>query len=395
MSTLSPDQWKILSPHLDKALEMTDEQRSKWLSSLRSENATLAGKIENLLRHHRTLPEKEFPEQWSFRLLGWQCLAGQTVGAYRLKSQIGQGGMSSVWLAESRDGRVQRQVAIKFLNPRWMGGDGERWLEREGSMLARLSHPHIAELIEASVTPTGQPYLVLEYIEGEHIDRYCDMRTFNVAARIQLMLKLMVAISHAHHKLIVHCDIKPPNVLVRDDREVKLLDFGIAKLLADDTRTNHTASLAIGHLRPMTPGFAAPEQLQGNAVTTSTDVYALGVLLYVLLTGQHPYGRGPQSAVDLLKAVISAEPTCLSDAVATDPVIGVTVAARRAVTPGKLRELLREDLDAIVTKALKKAPDERYSSVAAFADDLLTYLRNRSVRATSRTLTFRAARIPA
>jgi eukaryotic-like serine/threonine-protein kinase len=351
----------------------------------------LAGKIENLLRHHRTPPEKGLPEQWSFHLLGWQCLAGQAVGAYRLKSQIGQGGMSSVWLAESRDTLLQRQVAIKFLNPGWIGGDGERWLKREGSILARLSHPHIAELIEAGVTPTGQPYLVLEYIKGEHIDRYCDMRSLHVAARIQLMLKLMVPISHAHHKLIVHCDIKPPNVMVQDDGQVKLLDFGIAKVLADDTGTNHRASLAIGRLRPMTPGFAAPEQLQGNVVTTSTDVYALGVLLYVLLTGQHPYGRGPQSAVDLLKAVISAEPTCLSDAVATDPVIGVTVAARRAVTPGKLRELLREDLDAIVTKALKKAPHERYPSVAAFADDLYSYLRNRSVSPTSGSLTCREA----
>jgi eukaryotic-like serine/threonine-protein kinase len=206
---------------------------------------------------------------------------------------------------------------------------------------------------------------------------------------------VLEAVSHAHSSLIVHCDIKPSNVLVRNDGQVKLLDFGIAKLLADEAEDGQTTLLTVEGLRPLTPGYAAPEQLQGGAVTTGTDVYALGVLLYALLTGQHPVGAGPRSPADLVKAVIEKEPTRPSDVVAEsdgDVKTATTTAARRATTPDKLRRVLRGDLDTIITKTLKKEPGERYLSVTALADDLRRYLRNEPISARPDTIAYRAAK---
>ena len=180
MSKLSPDQWRALSPHLDEALDMTDEQRSTWLSSLRTENPTLASQLEILLQEHRALTDEGFLEESAVELPGEPGLAGQTFGVYTLVSQIGHGGMGSVWLAERNDGRFERRVAVKVLNIALMGKGGEERFKREGSILGRLTHPHIAELIDAGVSPSGQPFLVLEYVEGDHIDRYCDENALDV-----------------------------------------------------------------------------------------------------------------------------------------------------------------------------------------------------------------------
>src|SRR5215472_18593452 len=193
--------------------------------------------------------------------------------------------MSSVWLAERSDGRFQRRVAVKFLHFAVAAREGVERFRREGSILGRLTHPHIAELIDAGVAANGQPYLVLEYVPGEHFDRYCDDRKLNLEARIKLFLDVLSAVAQAHANLIVHRDLKPSNVLVRNDGRVKLLDFGIAKLLEGDGHPGETAPLTVEGARAMTPEYAAPEQSLGGTITTGTDVYALGVLLYVLLTG--------------------------------------------------------------------------------------------------------------
>lgn len=394
MSTLSPDRWKRLSPHLDDALAMTDEERSAWLWSLRAKDPVLAGELERLLGEHRLVAEEAFLEEPSLPLPGARCFPRQTIGLYTLISEIGSGGMGSVWLAERSDGRFDRRVAIKFLNFALGGLEAEHRFKREGRILARLSHPNIAELLDAGVSPAGQSYLVLEYIEGEHIDVYCDRRTLDTQSRIRLFLDVLAAISHAHSNLIVHRDIKPSNVLVRGDGQVKLLDFGIAKLLADESASAETTLLTVGGMRPMTPGYAAPEQLQGGAVTTITDVYATGILLYELLTGQHPGGNSLNAPADFVKAVIDKEP--LRPSVAVDPVgAGEEVAQRAALrssTPEKLRRTLRGDLDTIIMKALKKEPIERYSSVDALVDDLRRYLRSEPISARPDTLTYRAAK---
>src|SRR5438128_10555233 len=257
MSKLSPDQWQALSPHLDEALEMTDDERSTWLSSLQGENPTLAYQLEILLREHRELSEEGFLEASAMELPGGPGLAGQTLGVYTLVSQIGYGGMGTVWLAERSDGRFERRVAVKFLNIALAGRGGEERFKREGRILGRLAHPHIAELVDAGVSPAGQPYLILEHVEGEHIDRHCDQRMLDVEARVRLFLDVLAAVAHAHANLIVHRDIKPSNVLVRTDGQVKLLDFGIAKLLEDEERPGVATLLTREGGGPLTPEYAA------------------------------------------------------------------------------------------------------------------------------------------
>jgi serine/threonine-protein kinase len=393
--TLSPEQWQALSPYLDQALAMTDEERPAWLAELADRDPALATQLRALLKEHRILAQEGFLENSPAAPAKATGLAGQTVGPYTLISQIGQGGMGSVWLAERNDGRFERKVAVKFIHIAQMGHGGEARFKREGSILGRLAHPHIAELIDAGVSTGGQPYLVLELVEGEHIDRYCDVQRLDIEARIRLFLDVLGAVAQAHASLIVHRDLKPSNVLVSKDGQVKLLDFGIAKLLEGEGEDGAPTVLTVEGGRAMTPEYAAPEQVTGGLITTATDVYALGVLLYVLLTGQHPAGSGLRSPAGLVKAIVDNEPTRPSDVVTTARAAGTeatTNAASRTTTPEKLSRLLRGDLDTIVAKALKKNPPERYASVTALADDLSRYLKHEPISARPDTLGYRAAK---
>ncbi|MBI3476062.1 MAG: protein kinase [Acidobacteria bacterium] len=395
MSTLSPEQWQALRPYIEQALDMSDDERGAWLSSIRAQNPELAGQLTSLLEEHQELAQAGFLEGSLTLPASAPGLAGQVVGPYTLISLLGQGGMGSVWLGERTDGRFARRVAVKFLNVALLGQGGEERFKREGRILGRLSHPHIAELVDAGVSTTGSPYLVLEHVEGDHIDQYCDQHRLDVTARLRLFLDVAAAVAHAHSNLIVHRDLKPSNVLVSKDGQVKLLDFGIAKLLEGDGQDGEATLLTVQGGRAMTPEYAAPEQVTGAPVTTATDVYTLGVLLYVLLTGQHPTGRGPRSAADLVKAIVDSDPQRLSDIVTSPKVNGETTtgnATRRTSTPDRLRRLLRGDLDTVVAKALKKNPQERYSSVAAFADDLGRYLKHEPISARPDTIVYRAAK---
>jgi serine/threonine protein kinase len=394
MSNLTPDEWQALSPHLDQALEMTEDERSVWLSSLQAENPALAYQIEILLCEHRELSEKGFLETNALELPGGPGLEGQTLGVYTLVSQIGHGGMGTVWLAERNDGRFERRVAVKVLNFALLGKVGEERFKREGHILGRLRHPHIAELIDAGVSLTGQPFLVLEYVEGDHIDRYCDQHGLDVRARIRLFIDALRAVAQAHDNHIVHRDLKPSNILVRTDGQAKLLDFGIAKLLQSDGQTGE-AALTLEGGKAMTPEYASPEQLKGETVTAVTDVYAAGVLLYVLLTGQHPAGAAPRTPAGLVKSILDTEPPRPSGVVTrtqANEEIAATNAKRRATTPDKLSRLLRGDLDTIVAKALKKNPQERYPSIKAFADDLQRYLGHEPISARPDAITYRAGK---
>jgi len=395
MLTLDPEQWQALSPYIDEALTLTDEERGRWLESLRSEKPEIAGHVEALLAEHRAAQQENFLTTTPFINLmpSRASLAGKTIGAYKLISLVGHGGMGTVWLAERVDGRFERRCAFKFLNVA-MVGHGEARFKREGAILGRLSHPNIASLLDAGVTDAGQPFLVLEHIDGEPIDEYCDSRKFDVRARVRLFLDVLAAVSHAHANLIVHRDIKPSNVLVSKDGEVKLLDFGIAKLLEGSGEGGNATQLTIEAGRAMTPVFAAPEQVTDAPVTTATDVYALGVLLYVLLTGRHPAGA-TRSPAELVRAIVETEPLRLS--IATTPTrlnadAIKTIASQRDSTPEKLARQLRGDLETIVGKALKKNPPERYGSVTAFAEDLNRYLRQEPIRARPDTLAYRASK---
>ena len=388
-TTLTPERWQEVSPHLDHALSLSESERAAWIETLRKEKPELAAILQNLLAEHAAADDEEFLMHPLLDVPA-SAFTGETVGPYSLISPLGQGGMGVVWLAERIDGRFERRVAVKFLHFALASRNGEQRFRQEGRILGQLTHPHIAELIDAGVTSKNAPYLVLEYVEGEPIDDYCDHHKLDIEKRIKLFLDVLSAVAHAHSNLIVHRDIKPPNVLVRNDGQVKLLDFGIAKLLGSNGSSSAETQLTREGPGALTPAFAAPEQVTGGVITTATDVYALGVLLYMILTGQHPAGPGPHSAATLVKAIVDTEPTRSSDVVTSDA--GKVAAENRAATPDKLHRLLRGDLDTILAKALKKDPRERYASVTAFADDLRRYLKHEPISARPDSLVYRAAK---
>lgn len=389
MPTMPPERWQEISPHLDHLLSLPADERSAWLDCFRQEKPNLADLLQKLLEEHSMLAREGFLDAAPLRPENPSSLAGQTIGAYTLVSPIGQGGMGSVWLAERSDGRFDRRVAVKFLHYAVATQEGAERFKREGRILGQFAHPHIAELIDAGVTAKGEPYLVLEYVHGEQIDQYCDQRRLDVDARIRLFLDVLGAVTQAHASLIVHRDIKPSNVLVRDDGQVKLLDFGIAKLLAEEGNPSVAAQLTVEG-GALTPQFAAPEQVTGGPITTATDVYALGALLFLLLTGQHPAGPGPHSPADLVKSITEVDAPLSSQTVALAN--NIASAEMRATTPEKLRRQLRGDLDTIVRKMLKKSPAERYPSVTAVADDLQRFLNLMPISARPDTLTYKVAK---
>lgn len=402
MPSMDRQRWQVLSPYLDQALDLPTGARPAWLASLEAQDSTLAADLRALLDEQVRLEASGYLEDEVPRRLGTDAgvaLAGQVVGAYRLVSELGHGGMGSVWLAERCDGRFEGRAAVKLLNLALLGRAVEGRFRREGSILARLTHPNIAHLIDAGVTASGQPYLVLELIEGRHIDRYCADRALPVDERLTLFLRVLSAVAHAHANLIVHRDLKPSNVLVSSSGEVKLLDFGIAKLVSDEETWSGTDGGASALTREagtaLTPLFAAPEQLTGGQVTTATDVYALGVLLYVLLTGRHPVGDALQSPARLVHAITEEEPPRMSAVVEGTASAGEAPAehaARCGTTPGRLRRTLRGDLDTIVATAMKKDPADRYGSASALADDLHRYLDREPIAARPDTLRYRVAK---
>ncbi|MBV9608882.1 MAG: protein kinase, partial [Acidobacteria bacterium] len=392
MSSTSREWWNEISPYLDEVLEVPEGERGAWLASLREAQPSIAAQLETLLSEHDALAKENFLEQRAAWVQEPE-LAGQSLGPYKLLHAIGHGGMGSVWLAERSDGRFDRRVAVKFLSIALVGGGGKERFKREGSILGRLVHPHITELLDAGVSETGYPYLVLEHVDGQPIDVYCDQHQLSVRDRLRLFLDVLAAAAHAHANLIVHRDLKPSNVLVSNQGQVKLLDFGIAKLLEEGPEGSATL-LTREHGGALTPEYAAPEQLTGRPVTTATDIYALGLLLYVLLAGRHPIGPGQHSPAELVKAIADTEPLPLSEVATrkTDADNPAEISANRGTTPDKLSRVLRGDLDTIVAKALKKNPQERYSSVAAFADDIQRYLDNEPISARPDTVRYRVVK---
>jgi serine/threonine protein kinase/tetratricopeptide (TPR) repeat protein len=400
MPHITPDRWRALSPYLDEALEIATVDRAAWLASIRARDPAMAAELQKMLAEHDLVHESHFLERAVLdpRLTLTQSLAGQVLGSYRLVSPIGQGGTGSVWLGERCDERFQGFAAVKLLNISLIGRGGEERFRREGTILARLRHPGIAHIIDAGVSPAGQPYLVLEHVDGQSIDRYCDDRGLGIEARLRLFLDVLDAVAHAHVNLIVHRDIKPANVLVSNDGQVKLLDFGIAKLIEPGefgTAIAGPSALTREGGVGLTPEYAAPEQLAGGAVTTATDVYALGVLLYVLLSGRHPAGDAIRSPATLVRAIVDTDPPRMSDAATTRTPASESITSHAdqcGTTSSRLRRTLRGDLDTIVAKALKKNASERYASVTALADDLRRFLRHEPIAARPDSVTYRAVR---
>jgi len=377
--------WGRLSPLLDELLDLPDGDRDARLDALRAQDPHIAQAVAAMLEHLPAIERGEFMPSAALPKPGG--LAGQAIGPYTLEREIGHGGMGTVWLARRTDGRYEGEVAIKFLRSGLFGhGDAARF-QREGSILARLSHPNIARLLDAGVMADGaQPYLVLEYIDGEPIDEYCHRLALSVDARLRLMLDVLAAVAQAHNRLVLHRDLKPTNILVTQSGEVKLLDFGIAKLL-DDASAGQTALTAHAG-NAFTPEFAAPEQVQAGDVTTATDVYALGVLMYILLGGDHPTATPTGAPLDRMRSVIETVPRRLSEAVLRRG--GPT--QRWSPESRRLSGEVRGDIETIVAKALKKSPSERYANAAQMADDIRRYLANEPISARPDSRLYRATK---
>jgi serine/threonine-protein kinase len=319
--------------------------------------------------------------------------AGARFGAYQLERPLGAGGMGEVWLARRIDGRFEGRMALKVLHAHVAQSAARERFVREGRILGQLSHPNIARLLDAGATSFGVLYFVLEYVEGQPIDQWCDEHNLDVIARLQLFLQVCDAVAHAHTHLVVHRDLKPPNILVTAQGAIKLLDFGIAKLIEPEKPGEETELTRLSG-RALTPDFAAPEQILGRAVTTATDVYSLGILLYLLLSGRRPYRRHQMSMGELERDVRMAEVPALGRS-ALEGEDAATIAGQRGSTPQKLRRMLSGDLDTVVTKALHGEPERRYPNAEQLSADLRRYLAGHPVLAARDTWIYRTRKFVA
>ncbi len=365
---LDPLLYARVGPLLDQALELPPDRRAQWLGGLRHESAEVLDALTRLLAQDGAtgafLPSG--PGTYSLEQLlgGWATsLAGTPIGAWILDEPIGQGGMGTVWLAHRADGTFTGRAAIKLLHLSSVTPAALDQFRREGTLLATLSHPNIARLLDAGVTEAGQPYLVMEYVDGVPLDVYAQTQQLSQTKRIGLMQQVLEAISHAHAHLIVHRDLKPSNILVRPNGRVTLLDFGIGKQLLQSPGEARSEVTDVG-ARALTPLFASPEQLRGEAIGTASDTYSAAVVAYQLLTGTHPTAGDSRTTAEILRTTLETEP----------------------------RRTALGDLDTILRKALKKVPGERYETAAAFNDDLQRYLEHKPVRARPDTLSYRVRR---
>jgi serine/threonine-protein kinase len=381
-----------VSALLDEALTLDETQRAAWRSALPQREPALAPLVHAMLDALLTRAPPETGELIARALAGAAAsadrvpgLEGRLVGPYRVLSLLGRGGMGSVWLARRDDGLVERPLALKLLHPSLVGQAAMRRFVRERTILGALDHPNIARLLDAGLTPEGQPWLALEAVEGEPIDAHAERLRLDPRARVRLMLQVLAAVQYAHQALVVHRDLKPANILVTAAGQVRLLDFGIAKLMSEGRAEETEITQLAG--RALTPEYASPEQLGGRAVGTASDVYALGVLLYRLLCGQRPYALERGAPAAAYERAIAERPPLPPSQQAID----AETAAARAGTPKKLAQALAGDLDTIVLAALKADPAERYATADAMRQDLERWLEGRPVlaRPTSRAYRLR------
>ena len=385
----SAEDLRLLSELLDQALDLTDAERETWLGGLHGEAARLAPTLRELLARSGARETADLLQRGpSFTAVGGDAAGpgfavGDTVGPYRLLRELGRGGMGEVWLAERSDGQLKRQVALKLP---MLGLRRSMLVERfarERDILGALVHPHIARLYDAGITDDGQPYMALEVVEGTNLGAYCDRHRLGTAQRLALAMQVLDAVQYAHTRLVIHRDLKPSNILVTDDGQVRLLDFGVAKLLADADGVERTQLTQLAG-QAFTPDYASPEQVRGDTLGTASDVYSLGVVLYELLCGRRPYKLKLSSAAQLEQAILEAEPQPPSSCVDAE------AATARNTTAPKLRRELHGELDTIVLKALKKRPEERYGTVAALAEDLRRFREGEPVLARPDSFAYRA-----
>jgi eukaryotic-like serine/threonine-protein kinase len=397
---MEPQRWRQIEDLFQNALDCEPDRRAAFLDSACAGDASLRQEIESLLASYE---KGRFTETPAFtegiKLLEEseeRSHAGQNIGPYRVIRKIGQGGMGSVYLAGRADQAFEKEVAIKLIKGGQDTDDVLRRFRSERQILASLEHPNITRLFDGGTTQDGLPYFVMEYIQGEPIDTYCDSHILNITERLKLFQSVCAAVHYAHQHLVVHRDIKPGNILVTPEGVPRLLDFGIAKLLAaEPSIADRTMTIA----RRMTPESASPEQVRGGNITTASDVYSLGVLLYRLLTGHSPYRLARRSSDEIERAICEEDPEKPSaviyrteESVAADAIASQSVSETREGSPDKLRRRLRGDLDNIVLMALRKEPQRRYASVLQFSDDIRRHLAGLPVMARRDTHRYRTAK---
>jgi serine/threonine protein kinase len=380
----SAEQWKEISPYLDQALDLEPAERGRWLTELSALKPRLADDLRLLLATHDAIDEVQFLER-SPLSPGVEPLAGQQFGTYTLESLLGRGRMGSVWLARRSDGNPNAKVAIKFLDHRGVGRQGAEQIRREASSLARQSHSDVARLIDAGFGADGQPFLVLEYVEGTRIDEYCNNRALSLDARLALLLPVIDAVAQAHAQRIVHRDLKPSNVLVTAEGVGKLLDLGVASLISNSAALSTSASISktapleVSPDQPQSlgaaPAFAAPEQIRGEPVTPASDVYALGTMLHLLIANRHPFASDTSTHTQLIQAVLTADARPASESLASS----------------RAKRWAQGDLDAVIAKAIQREPENRYAAAGELAADIRRFRSQRPVQARSHTWIQRAA----
>jgi eukaryotic-like serine/threonine-protein kinase len=372
--TSSPERFRQIDEIFDAALDRAPNERDAYVARACGDDVHLRAEVRALLQAYGR--SGDFLESPAVQLgaplldepttFGLSPSAPERVGPFRLVRELGHGGMGVVYLGEREGAQFEQRVALKLIRHAGRGEGVIRRFVEERRILARLEHPGIARLVDGGVTEHGLPYFAMELVEGEPIDSYCASRSLTVGQRLGVFAAVCEAVQYAHEHLVIHRDIKPSNILVTPDGTVKLLDFGIAKLLEGAGGEARAALTADGG-GALTPDYAAPEQVRGEAITTATDVYTLGVLLYLLLSGRHPTAGGSHTPAETIRGVLEVEPARLG--------LG--------------------DLDTVLAKALRKAPGERYPTVAAFADDLRRYLRQEPVSARPDSLAYRARKFVA
>lgn len=382
------ERWQRIQELFSAAVDLNEQERAAFLSRSCAEDATLRAEVESLISSGEKADG--FIEAAIIGAIGTlenesEPTTGNRVGPYRIERELGHGGMGNVFLAVRDDDEYQKQVAIKVVRDGLRSRELLRRFRNERQILANLDHPNIARLLDGGTTEAGLPYVVMEYADGEPIDSYCDRHRLSITERLNLFRSICSAVHHAHQNLIVHRDLKPSNILVTTDGTLKLLDFGIAKLLNPEP-TKDMEPLTRTNLRLMTPEYASPEQVRGLPITTASDVYALGVVLYELLTGQRPYQFKSYTASEMERIICEQEPRKPSIAVThgeegpeAEDGPGKSAGAdalsrKRGSTTDKLRRQLHGDLDNIVLKAMRKDSARRYASVEQFSEDIRRYL---------------------
>lgn len=401
---MDPKRWQRVQELFEAALELDASERSAYLSKACGEDGELRDEVLSLLEADRSghslldghaAEAVGVPDDLEKAL----SQVGRQVGPYRIVESLGAGGMGSVYLAERVGDDFEQEVALKLIKRGMDTNEILRRFQAERQILARLEHPNIARLLDGGITEDGLPYFTMEYVDGEPIDEYCDRLRLSVDERLDLFEDVCAAVQHAQRSLVVHRDLKPSNILISKEGVVKLLDFGIAKVVAGDGPETDSTRLTRTGFRLMTPGYGAPEQVRSEPVTTATDVYALGVVLYELLTGHGPYPVRTPTPKDLVEAVLHKEPrrpSSVVDRIALPEEIldgkeitPDSVSRARRTHPARLRKRLRGDLDNIVLKALRKEPERRYSSAEQLLDDLRRHRDGVIVSARPPTLRYR------